>query len=102
MDPETIKTSNPEAAAALTSIKTALSQVTNAFKPGSARASAHHNLKTNVQGSYKANTTSSERAMMKKLGLSPGTAAPTAPAAAATARPRTNPPPIPPARGLGR
>ena len=51
MDPETIKTSNPEAAQALTSIKTALSQVTNAFKPGQVRAQAVTGLQNKVNPS---------------------------------------------------
>jgi hypothetical protein len=70
MDIEEIRETNPEAAAALTSIETAVTQVSNAFNEGGVRDAAHHKLKTNVQGSYKANTTSSERDMMKRLGLS--------------------------------
>lgn len=51
MDPETIKKTNPEAAAALTSIKTALASITNAFEPGKSRASAVSKLQQKLKPS---------------------------------------------------
>ena len=48
MDIKTIKTTNPEAAAALTSIQTGVAGVANAFAPGKARATAVDKLSGQV------------------------------------------------------
>lgn len=76
MDPETIRTTNPEAAAALTSIKTALSTVTNSFLPGKARQAAVTSLQTKVKpGNWSASDPST-------VGMPPQTAPAAAPPAA--------------------
>jgi len=71
MDVEVIRQTNPEAAAALTSVKSALAQLTGTFTGKGNRAAAVSNLQqgSTPQSSYNANTTSSERDMMQKLGL---------------------------------
>lgn len=48
MDPQTIQTTNPEAGAALTSLRTALTTLTNSFDPSKARGKAVSNLDANV------------------------------------------------------